>query len=59
MPKTNKHDKLINLGKISVFIRYKKKTTKHFRVYSPEHGYMIRRSVIRVDKDTKKEIVDL
>jgi hypothetical protein len=59
MPKTNRHNKLINPGKIGVFIGYEKETTKYFRVYSPEYGYMIRRNIIRVDKDIKGRTVDL
>jgi hypothetical protein len=59
MLKTNRHDKLINLGKISVFIGYKEETTKYFRVYSLEYRYMIRRNIVRVDKDTKRKTVNL
>jgi hypothetical protein len=58
-PKADRHDKLINPGRVGVFMGYEQETTKHFRVYSPEHGYVIRRSVIRVDEDAKGGTVDL
>ena len=40
-------DKLIMLGRLSVFIRYSKETIKQVKIYTPDFKYIIK--VIRVD----------
>jgi hypothetical protein len=59
MSKYKRKDKLVNPGRVGVFIGYEEETTKHFRVYSPEHSRVIRRSVMRVDELIKGGIIDL
>jgi hypothetical protein len=59
IPADQRHDKLVNTGRMSVFMGYSSNTTKHFRVYSPEHGYTILRSIIRVNELVKGGTMDL
>jgi hypothetical protein len=53
LPANRRTDKLIILGRLSVFIEYSKETTKQVKIYAPDLGYIIK--VIRVD--FKKEIL--
>jgi hypothetical protein len=46
-------------GRVSVFVRYKENTTKQFRVYTPDLGYVIRSSVVTFDELEKGGTVDL
>jgi hypothetical protein len=53
LPANRRTDKLIILGRLSVFIGYSKETIKQVKIYTPDLGYIIK--VIRVD--FKKEIL--
>lgn len=59
IPTTERHDKLVNPGRVGVFMGYSNNTTKHFKVYSPERGSTIMVSVVRIDEETKGGTVDL
>jgi hypothetical protein len=53
LPANRRIDKLIIPGRLSVFIRYFKETTKQVKIYTPDLRYIIK--VIRVD--FKEEIL--
>jgi hypothetical protein len=61
-PKTisagQRHDKLVNTGRIGVFVGYTS-TTKQLRVYSPELGYTFRASKVLIDEKVKGGSIDL
>ena len=59
IPPNRRHDKLVNPGRVGVFMGYSESTTKHFKIYSPEHGYTIKVSRIEVDEKSKGGTVDL
>jgi len=59
IPAGQRTDKLVNPGRVGVFMGYSENTEKHFRVYSPERGYTIEVSVVEVDEKTKGGTVDL
>ena len=59
VPASERHDKLVNPGRVGVFMGYSDNTTKHFKVYSPERGSTIVASVVRFDENTKGGSVDL
>ncbi len=59
MSKHERKDKLVNPGRVGVFMGYEEETTKHFRVYSPEHGRVVRRHVVRVNELVKGGTVEL
>src|ERR1700712_1457584 len=59
LPKGSRHDKLMDTGRIGVFVGYSPTTTKHFRVYSPELGYTTKCSVVHIDEKTKGGTLDL
>ena len=51
LPANRRTDKLIMPGRLSVFIRYSKETTKQVKIYTPDLGYIIK--VTRVDFEKK------
>lgn len=57
--KGQRHDKLVDTGRIGVFIGFSQTTNKHFKVYAPELGYTTRSSHLRVDENIKGGTVDL
>lgn len=42
IPAGERHDKLVNPGRVGVFMGYSETTTKHLKVYSLERGYTIK-----------------
>ena len=59
IPSGHRGDKLIDRGRIGVFMGYSLTTDKQFRVYSPELGYTTRVSIIKVDESTKGGTIEL
>lgn len=59
VPARERHDKLINPGRVGVFMGYSDKTNKHFKVYSPERGCTIVVSVVRIDEEINGGEVEL
>jgi hypothetical protein len=53
LPANRRTDKLMMPGRLGVFIRYSKETTKQVKIYTLDLGYIIK--VIRVD--FKEEIL--
>jgi hypothetical protein len=54
-----RQDKLIDCGRVSVFVRYKENTIKQFRVYILDLGYVIRSSVVTFDELEKDNTINL
>lgn len=46
-------------GRVAVFVGYEENTTKQFRIYAPDLGYVTRTSVIIFDESQKGGTVDL
>ena len=46
-------------GRVAVFVGYEENTTKQYRVYAPDLGYVIRTSVVTFDEHQKGGTVDL
>ncbi|CZS92418.1 related to TY4B TY4B protein [Rhynchosporium agropyri] len=59
IPANERHDKLVNPGRIGVFMGYSESTTKHFKVYSPERGSTIMSSRVVIKESSKGGSVDL
>jgi hypothetical protein len=53
IPGGQRHEKLMNTGRIGVFVGYTM-ITKQLRVYSPQPGYTIRSSKVLVDEKVKE-----
>ncbi|POS86231.1 hypothetical protein EPUL_003290 [Erysiphe pulchra] len=58
IPVGQRHDKLVNTGRVGVFVGYTA-TTKQLRVYSPELGYTFRSSRVLIDERVKGGSIDL
>lgn len=59
IPANERHDKLVNPGRVGVFMGYSENTNKHFKVYSPERGYTIMSSRVVIKESVKGGSVDL
>lgn len=59
LPGYGRHDKLMDRGRIAVFVGYCEHTTQQLRVYSPDLGYTIRSNVVDVDESIKGGSIDL
>ncbi|KAI0992563.1 hypothetical protein K3495_g15622, partial [Podosphaera aphanis] len=59
IPKGQRTDKLVNPGRVGVFMGYSSNTTRHLKVYSPEHGYTILSSRVEIDEKVKGGTIDL
>lgn len=59
IPSHERHDKLVNPGRVGVFMGYSENTTKHFKVYSPERGSTILSSRVTIKESTQGGTVDL
>jgi hypothetical protein len=59
LPALRRQDKLIDRGRVGVFVRYKENTTKQFRVYTLDLDYVIRSSIVTFDKLKKGNIINL
>ena len=59
IPASKRHDKLVNPGRVGVFMGYLENITKHLKVYSPERRYTIISSRVLIKESTKGGSVDL
>ena len=59
IPLGQRHDKLVNPGRIGVFMGFSETTHKHFKVYSPELGYTSRSSRVDIFENVKGGTIDL
>ncbi|KAF7569560.1 UBN2 multi-domain protein [Pyrenophora tritici-repentis] len=59
IPADQRHDKLVDRGRIGVFMGYSETTNKQFKFYSPELGYTSRTSRLSVDEYTPGGKVEL
>jgi hypothetical protein len=59
IPANERHDKLVNPGRVGVFMGYSENTIKHFKVYSPERGYTIMSSRVLIKESVKGGTIDL
>jgi hypothetical protein len=59
IPADQRHDKLVDRGRVGVFMGYSETTNKQFKFYSPELGYTSRSSRISVDEYTPGGKVEL
>ncbi|KAI0997159.1 hypothetical protein K3495_g11022 [Podosphaera aphanis] len=59
IPPCMRKDKLVDRGRIGVFMGYSNTTDKQFKVYSPELGYTTRVSVIKFDESIRGGTIDL
>jgi hypothetical protein len=59
IPSNQRHDKLVDRGRVGVFMGYSDTTTKQLKVYSPELGYTFRTSRVIVDEETAGGTIDL
>lgn len=59
IPADQRHDKLVDRGRLGVFMGYSETTNKQFKFYSPELGYTSRSSRISVDEHTPGGRVEL
>jgi hypothetical protein len=50
---------LMDRGRVGVFVRYKENTTKQFRVYTLDLGYVIYSSIVTFDELEKGSTIDL
>ena len=59
IPAYQRYDKLVNIGRVRVFIGYSETINKQFKVYAPELGYTFRSSRVRIDETIAGGIIDL
>lgn len=59
LPAKGRHDKLMDTGRVGVFVGYVDETTTQYRIYAPDLGYVVRRSVVRIDESTPGGTVEL
>lgn len=53
------YNKLVDTGRVRVFIGLSSVTNKHFKVYALELGYTTRSSYLRVNENVKRGTIDL
>ncbi|KAF5207339.1 hypothetical protein FRX31_003074, partial [Thalictrum thalictroides] len=54
-----RRDKLVDRGRVGVFMGYSTTTDKQFKIYSPDLGYTTRASVIKVDETVRGGTLEL
>ena len=59
IPAGNRHDKLVNTGRQGVFMGFSADTTKHYKAYSPDLGYVHRVNVMKIDETIRGGTIDL
>lgn len=59
LPPKGRQDKLMDRGRVAVFVGYEENTIKQFRIYAPDLGYVTRTSVIIFNESQKGGTVDL
>jgi hypothetical protein len=59
LPASGRQDKLIDRGRVGVFVGYEENTIKQFRVYAPDLDYVIRSSIVTFDELEKGGTIDL
>ena len=58
-PKGFRHDKLVDRGRVGIFMGYSEDTTKQYKVYAPDLGYTTRSAVVEFDENENASSVDL
>ena len=59
LPASGRHDKLIDKGRVAIFMGYEPTTSKQYRIYTPDLGYIMRTSVVNFDELIPRGDVDL
>jgi Reverse transcriptase (RNA-dependent DNA polymerase)/gag-polypeptide of LTR copia-type len=59
LPAHGRTDKLMDRGRIAVFMGYSESTDKHYRIYAPDLGRTVFSSVVVFDEEKKGGEVDL
>ena len=59
IPADQRHDKLVDCGRVGAFMGYSETTNKQFKVYFPELRYTFRSSRVLVDENITGETIDL
>lgn len=59
IPAQQRHDKLVDRGRVGVFMGYSETTSKQLKIYSPELGYTFRSSRVLIDETTPGGTIDL
>jgi hypothetical protein len=59
LPASERQVKLIDRGRVGVFVKYKENTTKQFRVYTPDLDYVIHSSIVTFDELEKDNTINL
>ncbi|KAI0994558.1 hypothetical protein K3495_g13623 [Podosphaera aphanis] len=59
IPQGQRKDKLVDRGRVGVFMGYSTTTDKQFKFYSPELGYTTRTSIIKVNESIRGGTLDL
>jgi hypothetical protein len=59
LPAGGRRDKFMDRGRIGVFVGYEPTTTRQYRIYAPDLGYVTRSSVVRFVEDEPGGNIDL
>lgn len=59
LPAKEHHDKLVDRGKVRVFVGYVDATTKQYRIYASDLGYVVRRTTVKIDENTPGDTIPL
>ena len=59
LPAASRHDKLMDTGRVAVFVGYDENTTKQYQVYAPDMHTVIKASVVRFDENAKGGDINL
>ncbi len=59
LPASGRHDKLVDRERVAIFMGYEPTTTRQYRIYAPDLGYITRTSVISFDELIPGGEVDL
>jgi hypothetical protein len=59
LPALGRQDKLIDRGRVSVFVRYKENTIKQFYIYALDLDYVIRSFIMTFDELEKGGTINL
>ena len=58
-PRGARHDKLVDRGRVGIFMGYSEDTTKQYKMYAPDLGYTTRATVMEFDEDENASSIDL
>jgi len=59
LPANRRTDKLMMLGRLGVFIRYSKETTKQVKIYTLDLGYIIKVTRVDFEEEIPDGTIDL